>query len=675
MNNIFDKLNMVFIKTRKLSWQVLFTIIFILFISLYVNRNVFDFRIDQIMILKLFIIIAVSLSMVEFLARGRIDWHKSRINIPIFLFILVMTISLLRSDFFRISLNDYIIFLFYIILCFLIRNNLPDKIELKSFIKTLFLTSFLVSLYTLIQYYGYDPYLKGLPYLSSTIGQKNWISNYLAMIFPMIFSYFLLEKSKRIKIVYFIVLSIVYATLMICQSRGIWISISLTAILAIYIIFKFNLLKAFKENKRWLVLLLITFMIITVIYSTDNPLNKSAITVTERAISTFDLQDSSLNARLLMGMNTLKMIKDKPLFGSGIGTFKMNYLNYQADFIKDNAHFEKYHLNAKEAHNEYLQIGAELGLIGLGIFLSIFFIFFLIIIKYFNKEKSDRRKIIVFGLSLGIVCFLIHSLLTFPLHVPALGSAFFVIVGLTIAYIKNNDASYNDKKNKKLKIANPKFKIFITIIVLFISYFLILNFVIKPYIAELAYFEGVKYTQENNYNNALKSYEYAVKYDHHNGRILHALGSTNYNLGIYDKAEINLKNSLNYSVDVKTFYNLGLVYFQTGFPEKAEEYFKYTLYLDPNFTKSYLKLAYLYAIQEEYDKAIVEWNNILEIEPNFSEKYNVLYFIGLSYKKKEMPDKALEYFLKALQLVPEGNPIEKEIEEEINKIYKNHLNK
>jgi hypothetical protein len=39
-----------------------------------------------------------------------------------------------------------------------------------------------------------------------------------------------------------------------------------------------------------------------------------------------------------------------------------------------------------------------------------------------------------------------------------------------------------------------------------------------------------------------------------------------------------------------------------------------------------------------------------------------------------MFDKALEYFVQALQLVPEGSPMEKEIEEEINKIYKSKLN-
>jgi len=38
-----------------------------------------------------------------------------------------------------------------------------------------------------------------------------------------------------------------------------------------------------------------------------------------------------------------------------------------------------------------------------------------------------------------------------------------------------------------------------------------------------------------------------------------------------------------------------------------------------------------------------------------------------------MPDKALEYFLEALQLAPEGSSIIEEIEEEIYNIYKGKL--
>jgi len=668
MNNKYLKIEYLFQKIKKIILKIL---IFVIPLSAY--KHVYEFRINQVMVLMLLTLIALTLWIINVLLKEKFAWYPTKINLPISLFILALTLSLFISNHFYPSLSDYLLFLVYFILYFLVINNVESENEFDLFLKIFIITSFIVSMYTILHYYGLIPYLREFGPVVSPIGQKNWTSNYIALIFFIVFSFFLLEPLKKNKILYFLMLTINYIAWMICQSRGIWISIFVTLIIALCLIFKFSFSKIFKVNKKWLITLLFTFLIITVIYSTDNPLNKSAITVTDRAISTFDEKDPSINTRLFIWNTTLSMIKEKPILGSGIGSFKMNYLNYQAERLKDKPYYIKYYSNARETHNEYLQIGAELGMVGLGIFLLIFFIFFLVVIKYFNQEKNDRKKIIIFGLLLGVICFLIHSLFTFPLHVPALGSAFFIIIGLTIAYIKNSDSSYTDKKIKRLKIINSNLKIIIIVIILFISCFIIFNIVIKPYIAELAYFKGIQYTQKNDYSSALQNFEYATKYDHHNGRILHALGSTYYNLGIFDKAENNLMSSLNYSIDVKTFYNLGLIYLQTYLYNEVEKEFRYAIYLDPKFTKAYLKLAYLYAIQKDYDKAILEWNKVLEIEPDFSEKYNVLYFMGMAYQKKEMPDKALEYFVQALPLVPEGDPIEKEIEEEINKIYKSNL--
>ena len=203
--------------------------------------------------------------------------------------------------------------------------------------------------------------------------------------------------------------------------------------------------------------------------------------------------------------------------------------------------------------------------------------------------------------------------------------------------------------------------------------FLIGIFVVKPYFAEIYYFKGMKDYENQNYNDALKDFKYAAWLDPSNGRILHVLGSTYYHLDIQDEAQKILQRTKYYFNDRNIYRNLGLSYTQSGNYQEAEKEIKLAIYLDPKFNKAYIDLAYLYAIQKDYDKAIVEWNKILEIDPNFPEKYNVLYFIGMAYQKKEMPDKALEYFVQALKLVPVGDPIEKEIEEEINKIYKSKL--
>ena len=183
----------------------------------------------------------------------------------------------------------------------------------------------------------------------------------------------------------------------------------------------------------------------------------------------------------------------------------------------------------------------------------------------------------------------------------------------------------------------------------------------------------MRYNDINNYDISLPNLKYAAQLAPYNGRILHALGSTYYNMNIFYKAEETLQKTKKYKTEVNTYYNLGLLYSKTGQYEKAEEEFKQAVYLNPEFVKGYHYLGLLYFQKGDFDKAIGQWNEILKIEANLPNKYIVLNNLGIAYNKKEMPDKALEYFVQALPLVPEDDPIEKEIEEEINKIYKSNL--
>ena len=94
------------------------------------------------------------------------------------------------------SLHDGIIFLAYFILYFLIIKNIKNQYQFKSFIQVFFLASFIIALYTILHYYNFISYLQEYGKVASLIGQKNWISNYLALIFPLMICYYLLEKIK-----------------------------------------------------------------------------------------------------------------------------------------------------------------------------------------------------------------------------------------------------------------------------------------------------------------------------------------------------------------------------------------------------------------------------------------------------------------------------------------------
>ena len=665
----------------------------VLLIPIFINRNVHEFRVNQEMLLKLLLIIALALWAVETLNKKKFVYMKNSLNLPFLLLIGLMTISLVRSEYFAVSLKDYVIFLSYFILYFLVINNINREQQFDIFIKLFFFTSFVVALFALLHYYGLDPYLKDMTWLISTIGQKNWTSNYLAMVFPTVFSYFLLEKNNR-KIIYYLLLSILYAILIIFQSRGVWISAGLTLILGIFFLYKYKLFNILKKNKKWLFLLFITFILITVIYSIpsdQNPLNKNIDTIPQKITSVYENNFSSLDSRLLMWNTALKMIKDKPFLGIGIGLFKMDYLVYQADFLEQNPNYLKYHSRAEEAHNEYFQLAAELGIIGLGIFLYILFIFYRSALKFLNEKKGRKWKkenLILWGLLMGITCFLFHSMFTFPLHVPALGSAFFVIFALTFLYINNffnleqqdqlktkkdekkKDRREKSKKKKNKNIRNKKFKVtYIYIILVLFLMVIAINFlVIKPYIADIAYFKGVKYYSGGNYQKALHSFEQAAKLNPYDGRILYSLGSTYYYLKNYSKAEEILKRAVNYIKDKYLFINLGMSYMKLGNQKEAEDQLLQAVYIDSQFIGTYLNLAHLYSGQQNYDQAITNWLKVLEIKPDYSERYKILYNLGLMYQRKKMPYKALFYFKQALDSAPEDGPHIENITKEIKRL-------
>jgi len=654
----------------------------ILFTPLVANKYVDRYLANQEAWLILLMVLSGGVYLIGFLKEENITYKKNKIPLPLVLLILIVIFSYLKNGFLMSSLQDCIIFLAYFILYFLMINNLQNQYQFKSFTQIFFLTSFFIALYTILHYYNFISYLQEYGSVASLIGQKNWISNYLALIFPLMFCFYLLEQIKKKKIIYFIALSFLYAALMICQSRGIWISLSLSLLFGIFLIFKFNFFNLFKENKKWLILLLISFIIITLIYSTDNPLNISPLTVTQRAMSTFDEKDPSINTRILMWKVTGLMIKDKPFLGGGVGSFKINYLDYQAGFLKEYPEYNIYWTNAKEAHNEYLQIGAEIGLLGLGIILIIILKLYNLFINFLKKEIDNKRKLICWGLLLGITSFLMHSLFDFPLHVPALGSAFFIILGLTVVYSKNFDLSEERDKERnknclmnreKKRSNNFRLRLLYTILILLIMLLVIDTIVVRPYLAEVYAYQGEKYLENGDYKESLLKYKYANTLNPFNGRVLFNLGVNYYILDIYEEAEQIFKELKKYYNDKNIYGNLGLCYMKMGDYQRAEEEFKYAIYLDPQFSKAYSDLGLLYFEKANYNGAIEQWKRILEIDPDFSENYIILTNLGVVYEKKEMSDKALECFVQALYLVPEGSPIEEEIEKEINKIYKSKL--
>jgi O-antigen ligase len=109
----------------------------------------------------------------------------------------------------------------------------------------------------------------------------------------------------------------------------------------------------------------------------------------------FYLKKGSSTGKLLIWEVTLGKIIEKPLFGHGIGRFEAEYNNWQAEYFKfhpDEMDGPKGIAagNTKYCFNEYLEMAAELGLIGFLLFLGIIPSIFYGIKKRLMTTNDDR---------------------------------------------------------------------------------------------------------------------------------------------------------------------------------------------------------------------------------------------------------------------------------------------
>jgi O-antigen ligase len=130
----------------------------------------------------------------------------------------------------------------------------------------------------------------------------------------------------------------------------------------------------------------------------------------ERFAAISSTEKVSADTRVLLWEETLPLISEFRLFGTGLGGFESSFLKYQATANSYRVEF---------AHNDYLQYIAELGFVGAALLAAIAIGIVAQILNGILKLVDEDRRLVVVGCAGSLLAMLMHSLVDFNTRIPA----------------------------------------------------------------------------------------------------------------------------------------------------------------------------------------------------------------------------------------------------------------
>lgn len=404
---------------------------FMLFFPFVVNPigyNVFGLpKFLFLQLLVLFSIYAISTNLLLD-SKNKIDlrFRNSPILFPLLTFLAIVSLATINSiDIYTSIFGDFgrfeglYTYFLYVMVAALAAHSITNERTSKKLLNVSLISLLFISIYTAAQHFGYDytnRLYKGHPF--ATIGNANTLGTYLSVGIILCVTSLLLSKNKYALIAKSVIFFSALLALIFSLTRAAWLSTALS------IFFLFILSKRFVINlnigkisrlKLYSILLAILSVVLFVWFSFNLPGKQywSKEKLNKRITSVYSQTDNSSKYRLILWKHSLSIIADNPLLGTGPETFKYSITNYN---LTNQQNTKK----PDRAHNDYLNVACNTGLLGLASFLWILFFAFLKTVQFatfklrskrtatnIEGEEADNQTLIVLGVSCSIFAYLI----------------------------------------------------------------------------------------------------------------------------------------------------------------------------------------------------------------------------------------------------------------------------
>lgn len=338
------------------------------------------------------------------------------------LFNISMYLSIFIANNKKTALGNSIKFSMYIFVFYLITYYITNKKTFSLLTNTFIFSSLIISVITIFQTisaYNHGILISEDNRIKSLLENSNNLGAFSVLAMFLVLGYFFKTKKLYLKLFYLIIFILQLLNIIACQSRN----ALLAAIIGGFIL-------AILYDKRYFVFSIILPIVLLII-----PQSRL------RILEVFDFSQN--NSRIKLWETALCMIKDHPITGIGYENFRLLYPEYIERYpdLKIWYIYEPYH-----AHNIFLKVQSELGIIGTITFLLFIFSFLFMFYKLIKSTNNKSAKILCISLLSAVLSFNFMNLIDCFYNSPKIIITFLIILGFANGYYKlhNSNNEFNN---------------------------------------------------------------------------------------------------------------------------------------------------------------------------------------------------------------------------------------
>ena len=516
------------------------------------------------------VVVLLCLWVAELIHSRQFAWVRSSIHVPLALYLGWSLISALGSDYKYASFNELGKLLSYALLYLVVISHLRSKRQINRLLLVAFCGAFVTGVYGLLQHLGVDWiewYPKG-PRILSSLGNPTFFAAYLVLMLPVALSLGLAVESAEARIGLGLLTGLLYLCLLFTYARAGWLGLLVGVMVSGSLLWGFVGLPQLRQARATSRAALLAGILILL---TGVGILRSSLSFRERVVSSFQTGESSNVERIMTWQGALGIWRQHPLRGAGLGTFQIHVPRHRS------AQFYTMGLAViiDHAHNEFLEIAAETGVIGLALFLWLAVAYVVVVVRIMRAAQEDYWRYLASGLLGGLVAFMIQNLAGVTLRWVFGGMFFWLWLAVTVVAAGRSHGESGQQVTvwrwPQSKAEQwPRMGLLVAYAALVLTTVGATYLIIRPFQSEIHLKRGKRATAEEQGELAQAALTKAISLNRYSLASYYQLGHVYNSKGEFEQALATYQQLASLAPDYgRIHYNLGAIYTNLEQAERA----------------------------------------------------------------------------------------------------------